>query len=227
MTQKHHPRIERLRKRMIQWNAKRVGSNGSCVLGIIVGTKGGDPKDRIQKKAGRNPLLWVWWGWSVMFTNLFDWEVEVRCSRKVVSFFHHHQTHICKDLATDSVDFSVFTAITRGQTFPSGWLGFCSCVLAAKNLWVSFISYHFHWNNGTICNSKIFPNKQLDHGHPSQGRETTRATSTWWEAWLLQITTVIIIRPTPLKLNSSPLKNDGWKTILSFWDCKCSGAMLI
>lgn len=142
MTPKHHPRIERLRKRMIQWNAKRVGSNGSCVLGIIVGTKGGDPKDRIQKKAGRNPLLWVWWGWSVMFTNLFDWEVEVRCSRKVVSFFHHHQTHICKDLATDSVDFSVFTAITRGQTFPSGWLGFCSCVLAAKNLWVSFISYH-------------------------------------------------------------------------------------
>ena len=28
------------------------------------------------------------------------------------------------------------------------------------------------------------------------------------------------------KFNSSPLKNDGWKTILSFWDGKFSGAML-
>ena len=28
------------------------------------------------------------------------------------------------------------------------------------------------------------------------------------------------------KFNSSPLKNDGWKTILSFWDGIFSGAML-
>ena len=26
--------------------------------------------------------------------------------------------------------------------------------------------------------------------------------------------------------NSLPPKNDAWKTILSFWDCKISGAML-
>ena len=31
---------------------------------------------------------------------------------------------------------------------------------------------------------------------------------------------------TPPKFNSSPLKNDGWKTILSFWDGNFSGAML-
>ena len=29
---------------------------------------------------------------------------------------------------------------------------------------------------------------------------------------------------TPPKFNSSPLKNDGWKTILSFWEGKFSGA---
>ena len=31
---------------------------------------------------------------------------------------------------------------------------------------------------------------------------------------------------TPQKFNSSPLKNDGWKTILSFWEGNFSGAML-
>ena len=32
---------------------------------------------------------------------------------------------------------------------------------------------------------------------------------------------------TPPKFDSSPLKNDGWKMILSFWDVKFSGAMLV
>ena len=31
---------------------------------------------------------------------------------------------------------------------------------------------------------------------------------------------------TPQKFNSSPLKNGGWKTILSYWEVKFSGAML-
>ena len=31
---------------------------------------------------------------------------------------------------------------------------------------------------------------------------------------------------TPPKFNSSPLKNGGWKTILSYWEGNFSGAML-
>ena len=31
---------------------------------------------------------------------------------------------------------------------------------------------------------------------------------------------------TPPKFNSSPLKNGGWKTILSYWEGNSSGAML-
>ena len=35
-----------------------------------------------------------------------------------------------------------------------------------------------------------------------------------------------IVLGTPLKFNSSPLKNDGWKTILSFWEGNFSGTLL-
>ena len=33
--------------------------------------------------------------------------------------------------------------------------------------------------------------------------------------------------PPPPKFNSSPLKMDGWNTIVSFWDAPFSGAMII
>ena len=57
------------------------------------------------------------------------------------------------------------------------------------------------------------------------GRVSKLKTPTNWEinfvfsAWRLK-------NITPRKFNSSPLKNDGWKTILSFWDGNFSGAMV-
>ncbi len=54
---------------------------------------------------------------------------------------------------------------------------------------------------GRICGHKLFG-----------------STLTWQPGWFAEFLF------TPPKFNSSPLKNDGWKTSLSFWDGTFSGA---
>ena len=88
------------------------------------------------------------------------------------------------------------------------------------------------WSKPQKTEAEILSGHGMDFRRPMYGKTKVDVVVWWWVAfgWVGWVGMGrfggrdFLKRVHTLKFNSSPLKNDGWKTILSYWEGNLSGA---